>query len=57
MKKRNFKFYLTMLTLVFGAFLLSACGGKGTLTFNQAELVMGINEELELKDLVTLRRE
>ncbi|MCI7003116.1 MAG: hypothetical protein MR904_02065 [Clostridia bacterium] len=55
MKKRNFKFYLTMLTLVFGAFLLSACGGKGTLTFNQAELVMGMNEELELKDLVTLK--
>ena len=46
-----------MLTLVFGAFLLSACGGKGTLTFNQAELVMGMNEELELKDLVTLWRE
>ena len=55
MKKRNFKFYLTMLTLVFGAFLLSACGGKGTLTFNQAELVMGTGEELELKDLVTLK--
>lgn len=55
MKKRNFKFYLTMLTLVFGAFLISACSGKGTLTFNQAELVMGTGEELELKDLVTLK--
>lgn len=54
MKNKNFKFYIVMFVLAFGAFILSSCGGKGKLTFNESEITMGYNEELSLSNYVTL---
>lgn len=54
MKKRNFKFYLSALALFVVALALSACAPKGTLQFNEQQITMGVNQELEIKNLVTL---
>ena len=55
MKKRNFKYYISVFALFVVALSFYACAPKGTLTFNDQQITMGVNQELELKDLVTIK--
>jgi len=53
MKKLNLKLLICFTAILFGTFLMTACGDV-TVTFNSQPVQMGLNQEIDLKDYVTV---